>query len=424
MSPYLFVIALNNLSFMLKQAAKERRFNYHLNCSSSKMTHLCFADDLLIFVDGTVDSVQAVLQVLHEFERCSGLAVSVHKTSFFASGMSPAETDLFQFTTGMPMGMLPVCYLGVPLCTKKLTLLNCEGLLQKIKSKFSSWSSRSLSFAGRLLLIKTVIAGITTFWCSTFILPQACVKRINSLCGIFLWKGNIEGHHSARVSWDAVTKPKCEEGLGIKDLSLWNKVCCLKLIWLLFFQAGSVWVAWFREEVLQGDLSNLWTTTPNHRFSWQVNKLLKLSPLIYSWIWLRVSNGLTCRFWTDNWSIFGNLKQFLQLSENSLLVIPEMTSLGSLFVTGSWQLPPARSESQVQLHAYLTTILLNEEHDYYEWEIDGKITERYSIGTVYDNLRSRGLSVDWFQSVWNKGGIPKHSFLTWFFVLNRCPTKG
>nr|VDD06225.1 unnamed protein product [Brassica oleracea] len=103
-----------------------------------------------------------------------------------------------------------------------------------------------------------------------------------------------------------------------------------------------------QNEVLQGDLSNLWTTTPNHRFSWQVNKLLKLSPLIYSWIWLRVSNGLTCRFWTDNWSIFGNLKQFLQLSENSLLVIPEMTSLGSLFVTGSWQLPPARSESQLQ----------------------------------------------------------------------------
>lgn len=79
------------------------------------------------------------------------------------------------------MGALPVRYLGVPLCTKKLSLLNCEVLLQQIKSKMSSWSSKALSFAGRLLLIKNVITGITTFWCATFVLPQACVKRIN-LC--------------------------------------------------------------------------------------------------------------------------------------------------------------------------------------------------------------------------------------------------
>ena len=68
LSPYLFVIALNNLSLMLKQAAQERRFQYHLNCSSSKMTHLCLTDDLLIFIDGNVDSVHAILQVLREFE--------------------------------------------------------------------------------------------------------------------------------------------------------------------------------------------------------------------------------------------------------------------------------------------------------------------------------------------------------------------
>ncbi|CDY18467.1 BnaA04g21200D [Brassica napus] len=135
----------------------------------------------------------------------------VQKSSFFASGLSTAETDLIQFSTGMPMGALPVRYLGVPLCTKKLSMLHCEVLMQQIKSRLSSWSTKSLSFAGRLLLIKTVITGIMTFWCSTFILPQACVKRINSLCGVFLWKGDIEEHHSARVilGWGLQTSPTC-----------------------------------------------------------------------------------------------------------------------------------------------------------------------------------------------------------------------
>ena len=32
-------------------------------------------------------------------------------------------------------------------------------------------------------------------------------------------------------------------------------------------------------------------------------------------------------------------------------------------------------------------------------------------------------SVPWFQTVWNKSGMPRHSFLSWLFVLDRCPTR-
>ncbi|KAF3533115.1 hypothetical protein DY000_02043910 [Brassica cretica] len=220
-----------------------------------------------------------------------------------------------------------------------------------------------------------------------------------------------------------VTKSKKEGGLGIKDLSLWNKACCIKLIWLLFFQSGSIWVAWFVEEVLQGSLNNLWTTPPNRRFSWQINKLLKLSSLIYQCIKMRVSNGLTCRFWTDNWSSLGSIRQFLQLGASSSLGIPELATLASLQINGAWQLPPARSEAQVQIHAVLTMINLNDGEDHYEWEIDGQKTERYSIGQVYDHLRTQLPHVQWHQTVWNKSGIPRHSFLSWLFVLNRCPTR-
>lgn len=61
LSPYLFVLAMNNLSLMLNKAAREMKFNYHKGCESSRMTHLCFADDLLIFMDGSLESIQAVL---------------------------------------------------------------------------------------------------------------------------------------------------------------------------------------------------------------------------------------------------------------------------------------------------------------------------------------------------------------------------
>lgn len=86
LSPYLFVIALNYLSLLLDKVAKENKFQYHFNCEKTKLTHLCFADDLLIFIDRSLSSVQAILQTLRKFELMSGLAVSLQKSCFSLQG--------------------------------------------------------------------------------------------------------------------------------------------------------------------------------------------------------------------------------------------------------------------------------------------------------------------------------------------------
>ena len=189
LSLYLFVIAMNYLSLMLDKDARPGNLSYHHQCQKTKLTHLSFA-----------------------------------------SGLTEQEISAIQGSTGMPNRSLPMRYLGVPLCTKKLYLQNREPLLQQIKQCISSWFAKALSFAGRLLLIKTNIAGVSTFWCSSFILPKSCINKINSLCGIFLWKGSSEGHHSAKVSWETVTLTKKQGGLGVKDLHSWNLACIMKLV--------------------------------------------------------------------------------------------------------------------------------------------------------------------------------------------------
>lgn len=53
LSPYLFVICINVLSRMLDKAAERKHFGYHPRCQNILLTHLCFADDLMVFTDGT-----------------------------------------------------------------------------------------------------------------------------------------------------------------------------------------------------------------------------------------------------------------------------------------------------------------------------------------------------------------------------------
>lgn len=53
LSPYLFGLAMNILSQNLNDAAQNGTFQYHPKCEQSGLIHLCFADDLLFFSDGS-----------------------------------------------------------------------------------------------------------------------------------------------------------------------------------------------------------------------------------------------------------------------------------------------------------------------------------------------------------------------------------
>ncbi|XP_033128797.1 uncharacterized protein LOC117129330 [Brassica rapa] len=401
LSPYLFVIAMNCLSLMLDKAAEEGKFGYHHACKDTKLTHLCFADDLLIFCDGSLQSVKNVLEVLEAFKQASGLTVSITKTCFFTSGVHQAEIDHIEEECGLSRGMLPVRYLGVPLCTRKLSLANCDPLIQQVKNKINSWTAKTLSFAGRLLLINTVIAGIANFWCSTFTIPKKCIEIINSLCGAYLWKGSSEGSHSARVSWETVTLSKDEGGLGIRNLVWWNKACSVKLLWLLFFRAGSIWVAWFIQNVLSGDLSNLWTLREKQTHSSSTKKILRVRDYVYNWIKIVPGSGKNCRFWSDNWSPYGNLRQYFGLAPTTSLGIRASATLHDLFQQGRWLLPQPRSEAQLNLHIHLSTITLSEVNDEYTWSPLGSPLSTFSTGQVYNEIRPHQQKVPWHASIWS-----------------------
>lgn len=220
-----------------------------------------------------------------------------------------------------------------------------------------------------------------------------------------------------------MTKEKASGGLGVKDLLTWNKSCCIKLIWLLFFQAGSIWVGWFKTEVLRRSLSNFWTIKPSTTNSWLVNKLLKPRDEVYTLIQLQVGNGESCRFWSDNWSPFGKLSQYLLSGPTSGMGIGPTTTVAELFANGTWRLPPPRSESMVQLHIFFTTLALMDEEDRYNWIVNGKLSSKYSTSEIYKELKGTEAMAPWATIVWAGRGIPRHNLLTWLFVLNRCPTR-
>lgn len=99
------------------------------------------------------------------------------------------------------------------------------------------------------------------------------------------------------------------------------------------------------------------------------------------------------------------------------------TTLAGLWRNGNWQIPNTRSEKQLLLQVYLSTLSINTNPDTYSWWIDDNHKDGNSISTIYSVVRVHEPIIPWSKVVWCSGGIRKHSFITWLMVLNRCPTR-
>lgn len=157
-------MCINVLSCLIDKAAVERRNEYHPKCKSIRMTHLCFADDIMVFVDGQRRSIEVILDIFCNFARMYGLNISLEKSTLYLVGVTDQNRDKTMSRFPFAVGELPVKYLGLPLPTKRMTSGDYNPLIEKIRQKLSSWTARHLSYAGRLQLLNSVIQSIMTLW--------------------------------------------------------------------------------------------------------------------------------------------------------------------------------------------------------------------------------------------------------------------
>ncbi|CAL1413008.1 unnamed protein product [Linum trigynum] len=164
LSPYLFTIAMEGLSTMLTEAGQSGVLPFHLKCKRVALNHLCFADDLLIFTRGSAQAIMQAKGILQRFYHISGLNSNPAKCEIYFGGDSILYKHNALALTGFQEGNLPVHYRGLPLLSGKLSSVEIDSLVEKIKKRIRSWRSKKLSYVGRLQLLNSVILGAVQFW--------------------------------------------------------------------------------------------------------------------------------------------------------------------------------------------------------------------------------------------------------------------
>ncbi|XP_070054488.1 uncharacterized protein [Nicotiana tomentosiformis] len=188
-SPFLLALSIEYLSRLLTDLKKNRHFHFHPKCKKLGITHLSFADDLLLFVRGDNQSVALLHKCFDQFSIASGLKANLNKSLVYFGRVDTTEHALILHQLGYVKGDLPFRYLGVPLTTKKMTVSQWKPLIDKIVAKISSWTARKMSYAGRIQQIRSVLFGVQLYWYQMFLMPSKVIKLIEAYCRRFMCSG-------------------------------------------------------------------------------------------------------------------------------------------------------------------------------------------------------------------------------------------
>lgn len=126
MSPLLFVLVMEYQTRLFGKMSEVPDFKFHPMCKSSKLTHLIFADDLMVFCKGNMNSIKRIMEALKHFSEVTGLVANMDKSSIFLAGMEDSTKQLILKGTGFVLGSLSIRYLGLPLSSKKWSKVECH----------------------------------------------------------------------------------------------------------------------------------------------------------------------------------------------------------------------------------------------------------------------------------------------------------
>ncbi|GFS29167.1 hypothetical protein Acr_00g0005630 [Actinidia rufa] len=146
LSLYLFVHCLEYLCRGLGELKNNMDFNFHPKCRGLNITHLAFADDLVLFSRGDITSVSLLMQS-KSLWRLFWAENRFCQIKHFTVGIYSQDKEAIKGITGFSQGSFPFRYLGIPIADSRIFIAQISLLIDKISGYISAWVSADLSYA-------------------------------------------------------------------------------------------------------------------------------------------------------------------------------------------------------------------------------------------------------------------------------------
>lgn len=291
LSPYLFILGMDILSRWLKfQNDQGILVGAKVAPSARPITDCLYADDLLVFGAATATEAGQIMQTLNDFEAVSGQRIGPEKSSvWFSHPTTNEERDQIAAILSVPLLENKGKYLGAPI---QLDSASFDFLIAKVSSKLQAWKSQTLSPAGRVVRIRSVLQALPVYYMATCKIPTGVLQKITALFRKFFWAKMDKSRYLAYVAWEKITNPILMGGLGLRSLELTNEALLMKSLWKLASGGQELWIDLVVAKYIPR--SNLWQSKREYKCSPFWRGLMRLRPKLLPLLIWQLGNGASC----------------------------------------------------------------------------------------------------------------------------------
>ncbi|TYK05764.1 LINE-1 retrotransposable element ORF2 protein [Cucumis melo var. makuwa] len=297
-----YTVSKNQMAFIkglldsLGDKIKGVRMNNNLN-----LTHLLFADDILLFPEDNEDSLNNLKYVIQLFQLALGLNVNLNKSTISSINVDVARTNQVASSWGVSTQFFPTSYLGVPLDGKPISKCFWDNIKEKVSKKLSNWKYSLLSKGEKITLINSTLSSLPTYQLSVFKASASIYKSIEKTWRNFLWNSSNETQKLHLVRWSMVTSPKLKGGLGINRIKDTNFALLNKWLWRFIHEDYPLWkrfIAVKYESSVQGDIPYK-SNYSSSRSPW--HSMIQGLDWFQSQVTWKIKNDNNFSFWHSHW---------------------------------------------------------------------------------------------------------------------------
>ncbi|CAL1359850.1 unnamed protein product [Linum trigynum] len=242
LSPLLFVLCTEGFAAFLRRAIAEKRLaGVKVAPRAPRISHLFFVDDSYLFLRGTLQECENLIEVLNEYEELSGQRVNLAKSAVcFSKNIAMPDQEFLAAVLGVGAVGVHDKYLGLPSLIDRSKMETLRYLEEKLLARLQGWKQRTLSWAARETLIKSIALALPLHVMSCFKLPKSLCRLLDKYVARFRW-GATEVNSKIRwMSWRDLCRSKHDGGMGFRQFEHFNQALLAKIGWRILFKPQSL----------------------------------------------------------------------------------------------------------------------------------------------------------------------------------------
>ncbi|CAL1412960.1 unnamed protein product [Linum trigynum] len=302
LSPYPFVLCMERLSHRIDQAVRDKQWKpIRLSPRGPALSHLFFADDLVLFAEAEGSQIRVVKSCLDEFCASSGQRVSYDKSVLYVSpNIRQDRARRLSDKVAIPLVTNLGRYLGIKAIHGRVTKSRYQALILRIQKKLAPWKARRLSLAARLTVTRSVSPAIPTYSMQSELIPKNVCNAIDKINRDFIWGKEEDKGKLHLVPWEKMTEPRLQGRGGLRPLRQANLALLAKGGWRILKEKEALWTQIFSTKYgKQREGLDIFRPIQGSSFAWR--SFTKASHLLRKGCAWNIQNGRSTDFWCDVW---------------------------------------------------------------------------------------------------------------------------